>query len=252
MTDDSPAPMASGLLAGQRVLVTGASRGIGLAIAERFAAAGATLYLNGRDPERLAEVCARLGATALPFDAGDATAVKDAFQQLFRQTRALDVLVNNAGVLEDALLGMVTEGQVTQTFASNTHSVIYCSQYAARMMQRARRGSIINLASIIGREGAAGLSVYAGSKAAVIGITRSLAKELAGSGVRVNAIAPGIIDTDLTRGQPPSKVAERLAGVPMGRVGTADEVAKVALFLASDLASYVTGQIIGVDGGMIA
>ena len=244
--------MASGLLAGQRVLVTGASRGIGLAIAERFAAAGATLYLNGRDPERLAEVCARLGATALPFDAGDATAVKDAFQQLFRQTRALDVLVNNAGVLEDALLGMVTEAQVTQTFASNTHSVIYCSQYAARMMQRARRGSIINLASIIGREGGAGLSVYAGSKAAVIGITRSLAKELAGSGVRVNAIAPGIIDTDLTRGQPPSKVAERLAGVPMGRVGTADEVAKVALFLASDLASYVTGQIIGVDGGMIA
>ena len=125
--------------------------------------------------------------------------------------------------------------------------MIYCSQYAARLMQRNGGGSIINLASLMGQVGANGLSSYAGSKAAVIGITQSLAKELATSQIRVNAIAPGFIDTDMAHGIPEAKFAERLASIAMGRIGSPDEVAKVALFLASDLASYVTGQTIAAD-----
>ncbi|MFH7524498.1 SDR family oxidoreductase [Aeromonas enteropelogenes] len=247
----------TGLLQGKRVVITGAGRGIGLAIARQFAAQGAELWLNGRDEQaitRMAEaLCVEFGVPcmSLCFDVADPQAVKQAFQQLFGQTRQLDVLVNNAGVLDDALLGMVQQQQIERTFATNSYSTLYCSQYAARLMQRSGGGSIINMASIIGRVGNAGQAVYAGSKAAVIGITQSLAKELAASQIRVNAIAPGFIDTDMARSLPPAKFDERVASIAMGRIGTSDEVASVALFLASDLSRYVTGQVIGVDGGML-
>ncbi|MBL0519929.1 SDR family oxidoreductase [Aeromonas enteropelogenes] len=247
----------TGLLQGKRVLITGAGRGIGLAIARQFAAQGAELWLNGRDEEAITRMAEALGAEfgvpcrSLCFDVADPQAVKQAFQQLFGQTRQLDVLVNNAGVLDDALLGMVQQQQIERTFATNSYSTLYCSQYAARLMQRSGGGSIINMASIIGRVGNAGQAVYAGSKAAVIGITQSLAKELAASQIRVNAIAPGFIDTDMARSLPPAKFDERVASIAMGRIGTPDEVASVALFLASDLSRYVTGQVIGVDGGML-
>ena len=246
-----------GLLAGKRVLITGATRGIGLAIAERFAAEGASLYLNGRDGPRVTQLAERLsrefGVACAPllFDVADPEAVKAAFRELFAQTKVLDVLVNNAGILDDALIGMVTPAQIERTFACNSFSVLYCSQYAARMMQRAGGGSIINLSSIIGRVGNAGQAVYGGSKAAVIGITQSLAKELAPQQIRVNAIAPGFIDTDMAHSLPEEKFQQRLQSIAMGRIGSADEVAKVALFLASGLSSYVTGQVIGVDGGML-
>ncbi|MDM5124105.1 MULTISPECIES: SDR family NAD(P)-dependent oxidoreductase [Aeromonas] len=247
----------TGLLQGKRVLITGAGRGIGLAIARQFAAQGAELWLNGRDEEAITRMAEALGVEfgvpciPLCFDVADPQAVKQAFQQLFGQTRQLDVLVNNAGVLDDALLGMVQQQQIERTFATNSYSTLYCSQYAARLMQRSGGGSIINMASIIGRVGNAGQAVYAGSKAAVIGITQSLAKELAASQIRVNAIAPGFIDTDMARSLPPAKFDERVASIAMGRIGTPDEVASVALFLASDLSRYVTGQVIGVDGGML-
>lgn len=247
----------AGLLAGKRVLITGATRGIGLAIAERFAAEGASLYLNGRDGPRVSQLAERLsrefGVACAPllFDVADPEAVKAAFRELFAQTKVLDVLVNNAGILDDALIGMVTPAQIERTFACNSFSVLYCSQYAARMLQRNGGGSIINLASIIGRVGNAGQAVYGGSKAAVIGMTQSLAKELATQQIRVNAIAPGFIDTDMAHSLSEEKFQQRLDSIAMGRIGSADEVAKVALFLASELSSYVTGQVIGVDGGML-
>ena len=247
----------AGLLAGKRVLITGATRGIGLAIAERFAAEGASLYLNGRDGPRVTQLAERLnrefGVVCAPllFDVADPEAVKAAFRELFAQTKVLDVLVNNAGILDDALIGMVTPAQIERTFACNSFSVLYCSQYAARMLQRNGGGSIINLASIIGRVGNAGQAVYGASKAAVIGMTQSLAKELATQQIRVNAIAPGFIDTDMAHSLSEDKFQQRLDSIAMGRIGSADEVAKVALFLASELSSYVTGQVIGVDGGML-
>lgn len=245
------------LLQGKQVLITGAGRGIGLAIARLFAANGAGLWLGGRDEVTMVRVAGELSTEfdvpcqSLCFDVAEPQAVKQAFQQLFAQTRQLDVLVNNAGVLDDVLLGMASREHLEKMFSNNTFSVIYCSQYAARLMQCSGGGSIINIASIMGRVGAAGFSGYAGSKAAVIGITQSMAKELADNQIRVNSIAPGFIDTDMACGLPDDKFAERLASIALGRIGTPEEVAKVALFLASDLASYVTGQVIGVDGGMV-
>ena len=246
-----------GLLSGKTVLITGAGRGIGRAVAERFAAEGATLFLAVRNLEQGMLLAGELQADygidchAFTCDVSDADSVKALFRELFAHSKHLDVLVNNAGVLDDALIGMVTQAQVERTFASNSFSVLYCSQYAARMMQRAGGGSIINLASIIGRVGNSGQAVYGGSKAAVIGITQSLAKELAAQQIRVNAIAPGFIDTDMAHSLPEDKFQQRLQSIAMGRIGSADEVAKVALFLASELSSYVTGQVIGVDGGML-
>ena len=240
------------LLSGKKVLITGAGRGIGKAIAHLFAIHGAEIFLNGRDETAIAKLKDELVATysatvhLVVFDVADAESVKQGFRTLFAVTKSLDVLVNNAGILDDALIGMVSQAQIQQTFSANTFSVLYCSQYAARMMQR-----IINMTSIIGRVGNAGQAVYGGSKAAVIGITQSLAKELAAQNIRVNAIAPGFIDTDMAHSLSDDKFQQRLDSIAMGRIGSPEEVAKVALFLASDLSSYVTGQVIGVDGGML-
>lgn len=239
------------------ILITGATRGIGYATAVQAAKQQWTLLLNGRDEARLHELKDELaslyGVTIhiLDYDVCDVEAIKKAFLWIKKNVGHLDAVVNNAGVLDDALLGMVNSKQVTQTFAINTEAVIYHMQYASRLMMKQKSGSIVNVSSIIGRVGNAGQTVYGASKAAVIGATYSASKELAPYNIRVNAVAPGFIATDMTKQLPDEKFDQRLSEIKMGRIGQAEEVANVILFLASDLASYVTGQVIGVDGGMV-
>ncbi|TXG98159.1 MAG: SDR family oxidoreductase [Rhodocyclaceae bacterium] len=245
------------MLTDKVVWVTGASRGIGRAIAVSCAQQGARTVLVARHQDHLAETVAAIhevgGVTPILLDY-DITSLSDvgaAFNRVYKETRRVDVLVNNAGVMQDALLGMISSTQVEETFATNVFAVLYHMQYAARLMARQKAGSIINVSSIIGRHGNVGQTVYGASKAAVIGATQSAAKELAPQNIRVNAIAPGFIETDMVRQLSQDKFDLRLAAVGMGRIGSVDDVARVALFLASDMSSYVTGQVLGVDGAML-
>lgn len=246
------------LLQGKIAVVTGAARGIGFSTAQAFAQAGAKVVLMGRTLATLEIACTQIRNTLsqaqvqpIACNVADPHSVRDAFQSVFRIHKRLHILAANAGVLDSALIGMVTPQQIESNFGINTFGALYCAQYASRLMARSGGGAIINFSSIMGRYGEVGQTVYSGSKAAIIGITQSLAKELAPQAIRVNAIAPGFIDTDMARSIGPEKFAERVASVKMGRIGTPAEVANVALFLASDMASYVTGQVIGVDGGML-
>ncbi len=250
--------MNAALLADKVAFVTGATRGIGLATAQAFAAAGAIVAMGGRNlanikaaMEQVLQFCP--GARLLPVvcDVGQEQDTKLAFQIIFREFKRLDVFVANAGILGDGLLGMVTRQQIVTVFSTNVFGAFHGAQYASRLMARHGGGSMIFLSSIMGTQGSAGQSVYSGSKAAIIGLVKSLAKELAPKNIRVNCIAPGFIDTDMTRSIPADKFAERAASIPMGRIGRPDEVANVSLFLASDLSGYVTGQVLGVDGGML-
>ena len=245
------------MLKGKIALITGATRGIGRAIAELYASHGATIILNARDKDK-AEAVARelkeqynVTVEIVLFDVANYDEVKMGFKELFKITKKLDIVVNNAGILDDALIGMVSHNQIEKTFAINTFGVLYVAQYAARLMNRNKSGSIINISSIIGTNGNEGQAVYGGSKAAVIGITKSLSKELAPSNIRVNAIAPGFIDTEMTQSLTKCKYKERIDSIKMGRIGKPEDIANTALYLASDLSSYVTGQVIGVDGGML-
>ena len=244
-------------LEGKIALITGAGRGIGWATAEVFAAEGATLLLNGRNEalleQRAAELRERYGTSVecLVYDVSQSDAVRSAFAGIFQRHRRLDVLVNNAGILRDALLGMIPRELIDETLNTNVVGPILHLQEAARLMSRNQSGSIINLASIIGRVGNKGQTVYAASKAAVIGMTLAAAKELASKNIRVNAVAPGFIATDMTSQLPPAIFAERVKSVGMGRVGQAGDVARTILFLAGDDSTYVTGQVVGVDGSML-
>lgn len=243
-----PAP-----LQGRVALVTGAARGIGWATAGELAARGATVVLNGRDETVLQERAAALSdehgvpTSSFVADASDSQAISAGYRGVHKEHGRLDILVNNAGIMEDALLGMITDDLVDRTFDTNVRGAIAHLQAAAKLMRRGKSGSIINLTSIIGVRGNAGQSVYAASKAALVGLTLSAAKELAPVGIRVNAIAPGHIETDLTAGLTP----EQQPTVAMGRPGTPEDVARVVAFLAGDDSAYVTGQVLGVDGGMM-
>lgn len=245
------------MLKGKNVFITGSTRGIGRSTAFVCAANGASLVLHGRDLSVLEQLKEEITGKyhvdvhLLVYDVCETDEIKNAFVWIKRNLGRLDVLVNNAGILEGALLGMVNDKQMSSTFSVNIEAVIYHMQFASRLMSKQKEGSIINLSSVIGRSGNIGQTVYAASKAAVIGATYSAAKELGRHNIRVNAVAPGIINTDMTKQLTEEQYAESLASIRMNRIGTPEEVANTILFLASDLSSYVTGQVIGVDGGMV-
>lgn len=245
------------LLEGKTAIITGASRGIGKEVAVLFAKNGANLFLISRNQERLDDLQKELteaysvDVQSYSVDITDTDKLKDVFTDIKKSKKAIDIVVNNAGIMEDAVLQMVKPELIQKTYATNVFALIDISKRASKLMLRNKRGSIINLTSIIGVEGNLGQSIYSSSKAAVIGFTKSLSKELATFNIRVNGVAPGFIDTDMTRGMDPKFYKKNLDSIAMGRLGTAEDVAKVILFLASDLSGYVTGQIIGVDGGMV-
>ena len=245
------------ILQGKVAFITGSTRGIGWATAQAFAAEGCALILNGHSSQeavdrRVGEIRDRFGVRCLGFcsDVSDAVAVKCCYAAIFKEFRRLDVLVNNAGIMQDSLLGMIPEALIRRSLEVNVLGPLLHLQEASRLMGRARSGSIVNMSSIIGDKGKEGQVVYGAVKAAVIGMTRSAAKELAPKGIRVNAVAPGLIRTDLLKDLPEQKLAAALAGIRMGRAGEPGDVASALLFLVSDASSYVTGQILGVDGGM--
>jgi 3-oxoacyl-[acyl-carrier protein] reductase len=243
-------------LKGKVALITGATRGIGWSIAQLFATEGATVIITGKSSldtikERVQFLQTLTDAEGFAGDVGDYSFNQGLYKHIFARRKRLDILVNNAGILEDNLLGMVSPDQIQKVFSININGVIYNMQLASRLMQRNKYGSIINMSSIIGRVGNEGQVVYGASKAAVIGATLSAAKELASSNIRVNAIAPGFIETDMTKNLSEEKYQERLNSIKMKRIGTANDIANAALFFASNESEYITGQILGVDGGML-
>ncbi|NLI90696.1 MAG: SDR family oxidoreductase [Peptococcaceae bacterium] len=245
------------LLRGKTALITGCNRGIGRAILEKYAEHGAVIYANARCPHSLDVLAGELGekynTEIIPvyFNVTDKEAVKQCYLRIRQERNQLDVLVNNAGIMRDALIGMVDDKIIEDVFSVNVYAVITMIQYAVRIMSRQNKGSIINLASIVGEMGNPGQTVYAASKGAVIALTKTLAKELCSRHIRVNAIAPGMIDTDMFRSIGEARMKESIARIGYGRLGYPDEIADAAVFLASDMAAYITGQIVGVNGSTI-
>jgi 3-oxoacyl-[acyl-carrier protein] reductase len=240
-------------LTGKVALVTGGTRGIGLATVRVLAESGATVVLTGRDETGAKEAAASVGGTVTgqALDVTDAKAVSTLVRGVAKEHGKLDIVVANAGVMEDALLGMIREELVDRMLTTNVAGTIHTVQAAARAMMRKKTGAIVVLASIVGEHGSAGQVAYAASKAAVGNVARSASKELGRYGIRVNGVAPGVIETSMTAHLSEEILAGRVEDTSLRRLGTAEEVAKVIRFLVSDEASFVTGQILGVDGGLV-
>lgn len=245
-------------LSGRTGIVTGASRGIGAAIAETLASHGMDLILTARSADgplaALASTLTSTHGTKVDLLAGDISDPETSAQLAklaFSRYRRLDLWVNNAGFLVDGLIGMIPEADIGRTLAVNLAGVLHGTQSASRLLARSGGGSIVNMTSVIGQAGMAGHLAYGAAKAGVIGATLSAAKELAPKNIRVNAVSPGLIKTDLLSHVSEDQLNARTSAIPMGRIGTTQDVADTVLFLASDLSRYVTGQVIGVDGGMV-
>ena len=243
-------------LASQIAVVTGAGRGIGRAIALKFASEGADVVVVSRTQENSEKVAAEIRALgrrawAHAVDVADAAAVNAAAEKILAETTQVDLLVNNAGVPRDGLLLRMSDADWDTVVNTNLKGAFLVTKAFSRAMIKARRGCIVNISSVIGLIGNAGQCNYAASKAGVIGFTQSVARELAGRGIRVNAIAPGFIQTDMTSVLKEEMKAALLKQIPLGRLGEAEDIADAALFLASPAARYITGQVLTVDGGMV-
>ncbi len=243
-------------LSGKVALVTGGSRGIGRAAAQALASQGAHVVIGYGSNE----AAAREAATAieqaggkseiLGFDVADTAAAEKAVAEAAKRLGRLDVLVASAGISLDGLLLRLKDEDFDRTFAVNVKGAVACARGALKSMMRARAGRIVFLSSVVGETGNAGQTAYAASKAALLGVTRSLAREYASRGITVNAITPGYIETDMTAALTDEQRQAMLAGVPLGRAGEAAEVAACVAFLASDEAGYITGQALRINGGM--
>ena len=244
------------MLKNKKILITGATGGIGKAIAFLFAKNNAELFLTGRNKKKLDKLKSQIlrlykvKISIYVFDISNYDEIKNAFKNIFLKTKNIDVLINNAGILKDNFIGMISNRDINNLINTNLIGPINFTQLVSKIMIK-KNSSIINISSIVGKFGNSGQVLYSSSKSGLLGFTLSVAKEFASRGIRVNAIAPGLIKTKMIKNIPHKIYSEILSSIKMNRIGKPIDVANVALFLSSDLSSYVTGQIIGVDGGMI-
>ncbi|MBR1397784.1 MAG: 3-oxoacyl-[Selenomonadaceae bacterium] len=244
------------ILEGKVALVTGASRGIGRAIAIKLASEGAKVAINfagnlTKAEEVKSEIEANNGeAILVQADVSNAKSVEDMIQQVVDTWGKIDILINNAGITRDNLMMRMKDTDFDEVINTNLKGIFNCTKVVSKLMMKQRSGRIVNMSSIVGITGNAGQTNYAAAKAGVIGFTKSAAKELAARGINVNAVAPGFIDTDMTAVIPENIKEAMLKEIPLNRIGNTEDVANAVKFLVSDESSYITGQIIRVDGGM--
>lgn len=243
------------MLEGRVALITGASRGIGSAIADMLGAQGATAIGTATTPRGADAISARFDEAGIKgrgmvLDVGDQASVDSVLGEIAEHFGAVNILVNNAGITRDNLLMRMKTAEWEDVINTNLTSVYRLSKACLRAMMKAKGGRIVNIASVVGASGNAGQTNYSAAKAGMVGFTKSLAQEVGSRGITVNAVAPGFIDTDMTRELPDAQRDALLAGIPLGRLGKPEEIASVVAFLASDAAAYVTGETIHVNGGM--
>lgn len=242
-------------LKGKVALVTGASRGIGRSIVLALAGRGAAVVAADMAVEGAKELAAEIvasggAAEAAEMNVADEQAVRAVVERIVESFGRLDILVNNAGIARDQLVLRMKREEWESVLQTNLTGAFICSQAAVRPMMKQRSGRIISISSVVGQMGNAGQANYAASKAGILGLTKAMAREFASRGITVNAVAPGYIDTDMTRALPAATREEWAAKVPLGRFGTPEDVAHAVCFLASDEAAYITGQVLAVNGGM--
>ncbi len=243
-------------LADKVVFITGGSRGIGYSIARKFASEGATVIISSRNKSDIDKACESIAkeynttVKGYEHDVSSSESAVAIIEDIVNTYGKIDILVNNAGITKDNLILRMSDEEWSSVIDINLSGVFYCSREAIKYMMKARSGKIINITSVVGIIGNAGQANYVSAKAAVIGLTKTMAKEMASRNITVNAIAPGFIDTDMTKKLSGNVVEQMKGAIPLKRLGEDSDIANAALFLSSEMASYITGQVISVDGGM--